>query len=66
MTSTHQASAGPPKCPPAVQAEIKRAIALHLREHGNRDWDLVRELTVAEPGIGSTTHSEANGSLTIR
>ncbi len=43
------------KCPPAMQAEIKRAMALLLREQVNCDWHLFRERTDFAPWIGAAS-----------
>jgi hypothetical protein len=42
----------PLKCPAKVKAAILPAIAQHIREHGRRNWDLVRERPEFAPWIG--------------
>jgi hypothetical protein len=36
-------AAGGPRVPPTLKPQIRRAMAAHLREHGDCDWDFVRE-----------------------
>jgi hypothetical protein len=43
---------GPPKLTAAMKMNIRQAIALHVREHGDCDWDLVRERPEFAPFIG--------------
>ncbi len=44
---------GREKCPDSVRTLIKRAMAMHLREHGNDDWDRVRERPEFAKWIGA-------------
>ncbi len=50
-----EAGEGRTKCPAAVQMEIKRAMAMHLREQGDCNWRLVREHPDFAPWIGAAS-----------
>lgn len=50
-----KADEGRTKCPAAMQMEIKRVMAMHLREQGDCNWHVVRERPEFAPWIGEAS-----------